>query len=796
MRGLQAWLAGRPLVASALAYCIGIATGHLLGAGPPATGFAAGAVLVSLVVRIGVIRLGALLAAFALAGVGSASARRHTVLAGLDEGEQLLEGVAAERARSSGGRTKLLMRADTRLRDGVHEPVQLGVRLSCRGEAAVLAGDRIRVRAKLFRPAPPANPGAYAWYARLAAEGTAFTGACRAEELVILGPPDPLAARAEAFRRRFRALVEAAIPNRDASALVIALAIGDRAELSEEVNEEFGASGLAHILSVSGLHVTIIAAGLFLALRALLACSERLLLTGLVPPLASLLAVPACWLYVGLTGSDVPAVRSGIMASVLLLARVVRRDAASASSIAAALLAVLAWDPGALRDVSFQLSFVALAALVLLTDPLLRLAGLGPGDRSGRLQRLGTLLATSAAASLAATLATVPIVAGLFHQVSLVSVLTNVIALPLSTAVTALSAGATLLAALHDAPAALALIFAGLSAEWLIALSRSSASLPFATAVLPSFSAFASLLWFIGLAAIRLHQPWRTWPARLGAACAAGLAILAAAHVFGPAFSRELQVTFFSVGQGDAVLVRFPGGRTLLVDAGGDPSGGFDPGRRILLPAFAELGVSRLDAFVLSHPHPDHLLGALSLFGRIPIGEVWWAEGTEERGLLMQLRALAAEHGASVHTIASPRSIEAFAPVALQALHPRTIDAATSVNDGSLVLHLALGEVSFLLTGDIEHESEASLLEGIPHATVLKAPHHGSRTSSTAPFVRRVGPKHVVFCVGRGNRFGFPHTEVEERYRAAGCTLHRTDRHGAITFRTDGAKLEVERTLE
>ncbi|MFN7134717.1 MAG: ComEC/Rec2 family competence protein, partial [Myxococcales bacterium] len=168
----------------------------------------------------------------------------------------------------------------------------------------------------------------------------------------------------------------------------------------------------------------------------------------------------------------------------------------------------------------------------------------------------------------------------------------------------------------------------------------------------------------------------------------------------------------------------------------------------------------------------------------------------EENGLLRGLLARAERRGVRPRPLSAPFTLDGFAPVRLDVLHPASIDAATSVNDGSLVLRLQHGGISFLLTGDIERDAEATLLPALEQATVVKAPHHGSRTSSTEAFVRRVAPKHVVFCVGRRNRFGFPHEDVQERYRAAGCTLHRTDLHGAITFSTDGDELRVERTLD
>ena len=262
-----------------------------------------------------------------------------------------------------------------------------------------------------------------------------------------------------------------------------------------------------------------------------------------------------------------------------------------------------------------------------------------------------------------------------------------------------------------------------------------------------------------------------------------------------PRLDSELEVTFLSVGQGDSTFVRFPGGASWLIDGGGAVASHFDLGAAILAPFLWERGVGELEVMALSHPHPDHALGLIGVAPLVGARELWLSTGVESGGLVHGLEA-------ALGPLTLTRRLAAGAhfergPVTIDVLGPPPSKRFDKVNDQSLVLALTYGEVRFLLPGDAEEEAEEALLASGAdlHATVLKAPHHGSGTSSTPAFIHAVRPSSVVFCVGRDNRFGFPLEEVQARYRDAGCRLFRTDRDGAITFRTDGHTLSVDRFL-
>lgn len=683
------------------------------------------------------------------------------------------------------------------------EPARLHVALSG-APADLLVGEQVLGLARLFVSRPPANPGEPDGLQRDRARAVDAHAVVRLGELLRLGGASAWQRAAARLRARFEALAEEVIPAPQPRALVVTLAVGDRRGVSPELNEQFNASGLAHILSVSGLHIAVVALGLLAVLRALLVRLTWVALRTDVRRLAGLCALPAIWAYVALTGAEVPAVRSGIMASALIAARVLGREPEPFTALAWAAVACLALDPTSLHDVSFQLSFVAVLGLMTLAGPLRALVPLArppPGARGPRawLARLVEAAVSGCCTSLAASLSTAPIVAATFHRESLVAVLANLVALPVASALTAACALAA--AFTPCAPVARLLLHgAGPLASLLDGVAAWFGALPQAQLRVASPALPTTLIFYGALAALALWRIDRR-ALRLGVLCGAALLGLGAWRTAAPRMDRTLRVTFLSVGQGDATVVRFPGGATLLVDGGGEVGSRFDPGGQIIAPFLWEQGIRRLDAVALSHPHPDHALGLLGLAPLIPADALWLASDHAPGGLLLQLQQalhVGEPGGAALRLLSRGDSLPVWGGARVEVLGPAPGARFEKVNDQSLVLKIVYGEVSVLLPGDAEAQAEAALLAH-PEAlasTILKAPHHGSKTSSSSGFVEAVHPRYVVFCVGLGNRFHFPAPSVDARYAAAGCQRFRTDQDGAVTFRTDGHTVAVERFLD
>ncbi|MCA9582484.1 MAG: ComEC/Rec2 family competence protein, partial [Myxococcales bacterium] len=263
----------------------------------------------------------------------------------------------------------------------------------------------------------------------------------------------------------------------------------------------------------------------------------------------------------------------------------------------------------------------------------------------------------------------------------------------------------------------------------------------------------------------------------------------------------EFRATFLDVGQGDSTLVDFADGRSLLIDTGGSPGGGADPGQRVLLPLLRARRRHRIDVVLITHAHPDHYGGLRSILGEVDIGEIWingQALIEDPGGEFVRLLLRASEQGALVRSapaLCGDRRIGRNA-VSIFAPCPR-YDPGLDPNDNSLLLAIEQGSTRFLFMGDAERSTEASLTKGpFPlRATVLKVGHHGSKTSSTSAFVDAVRPTWAVVSSGRHNPYGHPSPVVSQTLRDAGATLLRTDQQGGIEIRVHPSGPAVTTTL-
>lgn len=542
------------------------------------------------------------------------------------------------------------------------------------------------------------------------------------------------------------------------AALADALVIGRRGELDAELRDRYSRSGLAHLLSISGLHVGFFAAWLTVLLA-------RLRLAPRWRFGASTLVIVA---YVWLLGFPAPATRSAAMLVLAEVARLRQRVVAPRALIALGALCVLLVDPWALQSVGAWLSVAAVAAVIW---------GARVTERSPKIVRL---LAPAAAA----TLLTAPITALVFGTVAPIGVVANLVAIPLAgVAVPGLLVALVLSSELLAAGAGLCLAMLDLVAKWAAAIPGGH------VVTVAGWAAAAVWLAVLAAAGWLWHTPRRRW--LIAGRVALIGAVLSWTTLF-HAFTRRsacrcLTVHFLDVGQGDAALLRTPGGRWILIDGGGPTAGGRDAGRRVVVPFLRRQGARRVELVVASHGHADHVGGLPAVLEALAVGLV--LEPGEPIGEPPYLGFLAGVEraGARWRAARAGDRVE-LDGVRLEVLSPDAAWTAAMMdpNEESLVLLVEYGAARLVFTGDAGLPVERRLAGRVGDVDLLKIGHHGSRSATSDAWLDELRPERVVISVGARNRYGHPAPEVLERLAARRLAVFRTDQRGTITFAIDG----------
>jgi len=622
---------------------------------------------------------------------------------------------------------------------------------------AVHPGERWLLTLRLRRPHGLVNPHGFDYEAWLLERGVGATGYVRNRgEQRLLDSRNNLMDFVEKAREVVRDRFLAVLGPTPAAGILAALAVGDQHAISNEEWQLFNRTGVTHLMSISGLHVTLVS-GLFAWLvafgwRRVPALALRLP----ARKAAALAAIAAALGYTLLAGYGVPAQRTFWMVAIVAAALWSGQIASPWRTLALALAVIVLFDPWAMLAPGLWLSFGAVL--------LIFYAGVGWNAP-------GSMVAQWGRVQWGVTVGLAPAALLLFGQVSVAGPIANAVAIPIvSVVVTPLAlAGAVV-------PADFILHLSAWLVEWLLQFLEWCAALPAAQWRQHVPSLWAVLLALAGAAWLLAPRgvPWR----------GGGVALMAPAFCLAPAGPApgEVWLTAFDVGQGLAVLARTRT-RTMLYDAGPTWAADADSGSRVVVPAMRGAGLDRLDLLVLSHEDGDHIGGAQSVLESLEVDAL--------------ASSLAAGHPLRA-MVPAPRRCAAgeswqWDGVSFEFLSPPP-DGRAKRNDLSCVLRIATAGGAILLTGDIERAAERRLLEGVISlkSEVLLVPHHGSRTSSTLEFITEVAPRWAVVAAGYRNRFGHPNGEVLERYRQAGARIARTDLEGSIAVRLSGETLSVE----
>jgi competence protein ComEC len=711
----------------------------------------------------------------------------------------VLEGRIREDASASPAGATLtvdVLRAAAVGREAVPFGRRIGVRLGVTGTAAGEAVDRwrggrmVRVTAFVRPPTAYRNFGLPDEARSLARRGVSLVGSAKSAALVEVtgrgGILDEAAAAARAWARRRLAVHIGARSDRSA-AIASAILIGDRSGIPDDDERRLQEAGTYHVIAISGGNIAILTA-LLLGLFRVARVPERT---------ASGVAIVALLFYGQLTGAPPSVARAITAAAVYLAARVVDHRGPALNALAVAAVGAIAVFPFAALDAGFVLSFGATLGILLGVPRLVAQSSRRTGSRLSGVLRLALLgIAALFAATICAEAALLPVGAVLFARVTFAGLLLNFIAIPLMTVVQAASL-ATLATGAVPGVADVAGYVSHIATVGLVESARLVDVLPWLSVdVLPPALWLVASYYAACLLLLYARRFRRAVLVALGLSVALVLLSPAFAHHGAPLPSARgiLRVVFLDVGQGDATLVQLPSGRSLLVDAGGLPGSTFDPGERVVAPALRALGVRRLGHLVITHADPDHVGGAMSVMRRFSPEVVWEGVPVPPNAALRELSALANAQSAIWRTVQTG-DVERVDGIELRIWHPPPPDWERQRvrNDDSVVVELRHGDVSILLTGDIEREAERALAPQLSLApiVVLKAPHHGSATSSGEAFIDAVRPAAVVFSLGRRNPFGHPHPAVVARYRAREVEMFRTDEDGAVVVDTHGRGVVV-----
>lgn len=706
------------------------------------------------------------------------------------DSEVRLVGRPAEAAATRSG-IRFVLDVDSTSADGIRLPFSGRVQVYVRDADVEDASPckRIVVEGRLEELPRVRNPADFDYasylrgrrvFSRMFADAMAVPSATASEF-----EPRGVLCGAHRLKRSIEGHFQRSVSNDAARSVIRALVVGDRSAIDGETEAKFRRSGLLHLLAVSGLHVLIVGMILYQLLRP---AFLRLGFSWLGSEVARAAVTSIVLIFYALvTGLPASVVRAVIMAMLFMMGAAFQRTSHSLNTLGVAALLLLLWRPSQLFEPGFQLSVAAVAAIITLNPRFSALLG-AHGD-GGPFVRF---LRSSVSVSMAAAAGTLPVLLFHFGSVSFAGLVLNTIAVPLTSATLA-SSVTTALAS--EASPSLGVTFGHASqffAELLLYVVTHGEPY-FRWAYLETRVEDAPVIAAIVAVVVMLAQwprPRTRW--RL---CAAALSLLAIDVIWDAAegeWRADVDIVFLDVGQGDAALVTFPNGRTMLVDAG--PRTAFvDAARYTVLPHLRHRQIRRLDAVLITHPDSDHLGGLPTLLRNVGVGRVLHSGRSHDSALYGEVTYLVDSLSIPYQAIRAGDTLSLDPSVRIHILHPSRPRAADRPNASSLVMHVRYGETAALLMGDAERDSERELVlqyGDLAAADVIKVGHHGSKTSTTPLLISRIIRPHALAVVSAGerNRFGHPDSVVVRRLRRHGVDVHRTDQQGAVWIRSDGRR--------
>lgn len=655
-------------------------------------------------------------------------------------------------------------------------------------EKIVAFNDIVKAEVILTEPSLPGNYGEFNYREYLAQQKIFLTDNIKTNQIEIIGNKKEinLASILNDIKTNIIDKIEKIYRHTDARAIIKAVVIGDRSEITEELKDVFQVAGVMHILAISGLHVGIIAMVLFLLFSTI---SDNKLSKSFKYIFIIIIMLG----YAAITGFRPSVSRATLMFIVLLGAKLLNRPYNVYNSISIAAFLILLWQPLYLFDTGFILSFTATFFIIFLT-PIME------SILKDCLFLLPDYLVKSLSVSASAWLGVMPLSAFFFYKISIISILSNILIVPVIGVIIIFALFSIFLSFLFlPLGNFLALVNNGLI-SLLIFIGEKLSLLPFAYRDIAQPGILSIAIYYIIIVFIFYSLKYRyninILKNKITIYSTIILILLVISiNILKP--SPLLAVHFINVGQGDSILIQTPEKQNILIDGGGTPFSDYDMGKNVVIPYLRRQGVNHLDIMVLTHPDLDHMEGLLPVLEEIKVDLVIDSNIPCQEEIYKDFLALIKKNGKTTyHKTQAGDKIEVCKDIDIFIINPIYSDLTineNNFNNNSIVLKLRYENINFLFTGDIEEEIEKKILSNNAslNSNILKVAHHGSISSTSTKFLDAVAPEVAVISVG-SNNFGHPHPDVIKKLENRCQQVFSTDRNGTVLVKTNGKNIYID----
>ncbi len=739
----------------------------------------------------------------------------QNILSYTDQGKVTLEGIIIESPLFYTDKNVLIVKCLRVMEDASYRPISGNIRLTIPSNINFQYGDFIRFHCSLKKIRNFNNPGGFDYEHFMALQGIFVSGFIHERSEIILlrkNTANRIRLKLEEFRRYLKEIIRenSFSPEKE---IIEAMTLGNKNEIPADIRDTFSKTGTSHILCISGLHIGMVGATFFLMIFFLLKSSEYLMLRFKIIKLAAASAFIIVLLYAFIAGMGLPVMRATLMAFIFLIALLSGKQYDLYNTLTLAALIILVIFPESLFDISFQLSFISVWAIIFIVPRFNKLPQKNISVFPYWIQSILRYVYLTMIVSFAATVGTLPLIMYYFNRISFVTILANIIAVPLLGTLTLSLSMFFILFSFSTVISGFFVQLASFFTQISINIINKLAALPFSSLSITKpniieIAVFYSMIFMMMQWIDKKSGLPRKWSAfrfmAIKYLLIIALLFFAADmtyQIFKDKWSSDLRVTMIDVGQGNSALVQFPRGKNMMIDGGGFMKSSFDVGKGVVAPLLYKKGIKKVEIAALSHPHPDHLLGLIYILNNFNVREIWKTNlsvNTDvfpdwEKAIKMNHIRVSLLSDKSPGKIMNGVNVSVLWPSDYYLKNIRNV-SYDAENDSSLVLKITYGNVSFLFPGDISSEIEKKLVHSGVNlkSDVLLIPHHGSNQSSCPEFIHAVSCRYAVASAGKSNVFQHPHPDVIEKYKKAGAEIFSTDQHGTIMFTTDGNNLHVD----